>query len=154
MATASGSLHLTTIATATPWSVRTPALFALLLTLPVKLRLNPFSLANAEQEVLAGPLTEFDGRRLALWEVAHGLEWVALVGFMATLAFPFRTGWWPVDAVGFVVLSLAMVPLLTLLASGTARLKLTQATRWLWHWASLVAGVAVVAALYLRQGVD
>jgi NADH-quinone oxidoreductase subunit H len=45
------------------------AVVALALCLPVKLRLNPFSLANAEQEIYAGPTTEFGGPRLALWEL-------------------------------------------------------------------------------------
>ena len=87
------------------------------------------SLANAEQEVLAGPLTEFDGRLLALWELAHALEWVALSGFVVTLATPFRSGSGTMNGVLFILASLALVPLLTLLASATARLKLAQATR-------------------------
>ncbi len=132
--------------------MRAPALLAILLCLPVKLRLNPFSLANAEQELLAGPLTEFDGRRLALWELAHGLEFVGLAGFVVTLAIPVRSASWLVNALGFAGLSLGLVLLLTVLASATGRVKLGQATRWLWRWPSVAAGVAVVAALFVRHG--
>jgi hypothetical protein len=106
---AAGSLHLSQIAVATPWIVRLPALLTILLCLPVKLRTNPFSLSNAEQEILAGPLTEFGGRQLALWELAHGLEWVALTGFVVTLAVPVRSSHLFFDFLGFVLISLALV---------------------------------------------
>jgi NADH-quinone oxidoreductase subunit H len=152
MATGAGSLHLSRIAGSTPWLVRLPALLTILLCLPVKLRTNPFSLANAEQEILAGPLTEFDGRRMALWELAHGLEWVALAGFVATLAVPLRSPHLFFDFLGMVLVSLVLVLLLSLLAAATARVKLRQATRFLWRWASLLAVVALAAAFYLRRG--
>jgi NADH-quinone oxidoreductase subunit H len=152
MASAAGSLHLSQIVAATPWLVRLPALLTILLCLPVKLRTNPFSLSNAEQEILSGPLTEFDGRQLALWELVHGLEWVALTGFVATLAVPVRSSHVFFDFLGFVLISLALVVLLNLLAAATARLKLWQATRLLWRWASLLAAVALATAFYLHHG--
>lgn len=151
MAAAAGSVRLTTIAAATPWAVRLPALLAFLFCLPVKLRLNPFSLANAEQEIMSGPLTEFDGRRLALWELAHGLEWVALSGALVTLAVPMRSPSPWVDAIVFAALSLVVVLLLTALESATARLKLAQATHLLWRWASLPAVLALALAFFVRR---
>ena len=152
MATAAGSLQLGALVAATPWSVRLPALVAIVLCLPVKLRLNPFSVSNAEQEILAGPLTEFDGRRLALWELAHALEWVALSGFAVTLAVPVRTGSWWADAGAFALLSVLMVVPFAVVASATGRLKLGQATRLLWRWPSVAAGVALAVALLARPG--
>ena len=118
----------------------------------MKLRLNPFSLANAEQEILAGPLTELDGRWLALWELAHALEWVALTGLMAALALPpaGASDW--VDGVRLAVVSLVLVAPLTVLGAATARLKIGQVTRWLWRWPSFAAVVAMVVALVLRHG--
>lgn len=118
----------------------------------MKLRITPFSLANAEQELLAGPLTEFDGPRLALWEMAHALEWTALVGFVVTFAIPFRSPYWIVNALVFVLLSSVLVLLLTLLASSTARLKLSQATGLMWKWGGTVAVIALIAAFFARGG--
>lgn len=150
MAVAAGSLQTTNIAFATPWQVRVPALLAVLSCLPVKLRLNPFSIANAEQELLAGPLTESEGRLLALWELAHILEWVALIGFAVTIAIPGRPGGRLLDVLLFASASLVVVVLLTLFASGTARLKLRQATRLLWRCSTVLAAIALAAALLLR----
>jgi len=152
LATAGGTLRLQDLAAATPWAVRAPALLAILLCLPVKLRLNPFSLSNAEQEILAGPLTELDGRWLALWELAHALEWVALTGLVAALVFPPAGAGALVDALRFAAVSLALVPPLTLLGAATGRLKLAQVTRWLWRWPSLVAALALALAHLVRQG--
>jgi len=152
MASASGSMHCADIVSSTPWMVRTPALLAILLCLPMKLRITPFSLANAEQELLAGPLTEFDGPRLAIWEMAHALEWTALVGFVVTLAILLRSSYWIVNAIVFVLLSSVLVLLLTLLASSTARLKLSQATGLMWKWGGTVAVIALIAAFFSRDG--
>jgi hypothetical protein len=57
-----------------------------------------------------------------------------------------------VNAVAFALLSLAVVVPFTVLASATGRLKLGQATRLLWRWPSVVAGVALAVALLARQG--
>ena len=151
MATAAGSLQTTTIAFSTPWQVRVPALLSILICLPVKLRLNPFSISNAEQEVLTGPLVESEGRLLALWELAHALEWVALIGFFVTIAIPQRSGEWWLDAILFAVCSLVVVLLLTLLSSAMGRLKLRQATRLIWR-CSFVLGAVALTAAFLNRG--
>jgi NADH-quinone oxidoreductase subunit H len=83
------------------------------------LHINPFSVPNAEQEIYAGPMTEFAGPELALWELSHGLEWVAMTGLVASIALP-RTGYVGLDVIFFVVLSLGIVLLLSALAAATA----------------------------------
>ena len=67
---------------------------AILVCLPAKLHLNPFSLPNAEQEIYSGPMVEYAGPELAMWELSHGLEWVAATGLVATLVAPHFTLWW------------------------------------------------------------
>jgi hypothetical protein len=66
-------------------------ILAILVCLPAKLHINPFSLPNAEQEIYAGPMTEYAGPELAMWELSHGLEWVAATGLVATLVAPHIT---------------------------------------------------------------
>jgi NADH-quinone oxidoreductase subunit H len=150
MAASANSLRTTMIAFTTPWQVRLLALLAILICLPVKLRLNPFSIANAEQEVLAGPLVEADGPLLALWELCEALEWVVLIGFVVTIGIPSRSGEWWTDAIIFVACSLGLVLLLALVASATARLKLRQATRLLWRCSFVLAAISLCAAFLLR----
>jgi NADH-quinone oxidoreductase subunit H len=142
------TLQLSSLAVA-PFSLgRGLALLAILLCLPAKLHLNPFSQPNAEQEIYAGPLTEYGGPQLGLWELAHGLEWVALTGLFTSLILP-RTGHWLIDALLFVGVSLLLVCLLATLAAGTARLKIAQAVRFYIRWGFVIAALALIAAYIL-----
>jgi len=144
LASSAQSLRLTDIAAVPTGGVRTLAVLTILLCLPVKLRLNPFSISNAEQEVYSGPATEFSGPELAMWELAHGLEWVGLTGLVVCLGLPFRAGTWIYDWALVAGLSLVLVVLLTILAAATARLTLPQAARFYWRWGMGLAVVSLV----------
>jgi NADH-quinone oxidoreductase subunit H len=122
---------------------------ALLVCLPAKLHLNPFSLPNAEQEIYAGPLTEYAGPELAMWELAHGLEFVAATGLVATLIAPQLTLWW-LGAIIFVALSFAIVLLLSVVAAATARLQIDTSVRFYWQCTLIFAVLAVASALFMR----
>jgi formate hydrogenlyase subunit 4 len=146
------TLQLSELAAA-PVSVgRILALLAILLCLPAKLQLNPFSQPNAEQEIYSGPLTEYGGPQLGLWELAHSLEWVALTGLFASLILP-RSGFWLLEAVLFVGVSLLLVCVLATLAAGTARLKVAQVVRFYIRWGFITAALAIIAASLLPGGV-
>jgi len=140
-------LSISLLATTAPWHVRLLAMAAILLCLPAKLHLNPFSISSAEQEIYAGMTTEYDGPRLALWELAHALEWVALTGLFALLSVPLvgAADIWRVLV--FIGVSLAVVVLLSVVAASTARLKLAQTARWFWLWGLLLAASALGLSL-------
>jgi formate hydrogenlyase subunit 4 len=122
---------------------------ALLVCLPAKLHLNPFSLPNAEQEIYSGPMVEYAGPELAMWELSHGLEWVAATGLVATLAAPHIALWW-MAALVFITISFAIVLLLSALASATARLAIDTTVRFYWQCTLIFAVLAVSSALLLR----
>jgi len=147
LATAAHSLRLADFVLTPSAGARVLPVLALLLCLPIKLRLNPFSLSNAEQEIYTGPTTELGGLQLALWELVHGLEWVVLTGLVASLALPGPAAWVPVRAALFVILSLVAVLALAGLAAGTARLKVPQATRFYWGWGWGIAVLALIIAV-------
>ena len=142
------SLQLVDIAEAPAGGVRVLAVLTICLCLPVKLRLNPFSVSNAEQEIYSGPATEFSGPQLAMWELAHGLEWVVLTGLVVCLGLTFRTGTWIGDLAIYTGLSLVMVILLTILAAGTARLKIQQAAHFYWRWGMGLSLVALLLGVF------
>jgi NADH-quinone oxidoreductase subunit H len=122
---------------------------ALLVCLPAKLHLNPFSLPNAEQEIYSGPLTEYAGPELAMWELSHGLEWVAATGLVATLAAPYLAVWW-LAALVFVALSFIIVLLLSVVAAATARLQIDTTVRFYWQCTLIFAVLAISSALFMR----
>ncbi|HEY2458621.1 MAG TPA: complex I subunit 1 family protein [Candidatus Acidoferrum sp.] len=124
-------------------------ILAILVCIPAKLHLNPFSVANAEQEIYAGPMTEYAGAGLALWDLSHGLEWVAMTGLVASLALPRTSHWW-LDIGVFLIFSLSVVLLLSGLAAATARLTIDYSARLYWRLGLIVAVLAVSTALLAR----
>ena len=68
MAEAAGSFDLTAIAALPFGLVHVVAGCAFLLALPARLKLNPFSIANAESEIFAGGLIEYSGPLLGLFD--------------------------------------------------------------------------------------
>jgi NADH-quinone oxidoreductase subunit H len=121
----------------------------ILLCIPAKLRLNPFSTSSAEQEIYSGPLTEYAGAALGLWNMAHGLEWLALTGFVAVLVLPNSGPWW-LHALLFVVVSFGEVLVLSTVAAATARFTLQRSIRFYGQWAAALAVLASASALYMR----
>jgi NADH-quinone oxidoreductase subunit H len=132
----------------TPW--RYLGLFAILLCLPARLHVNPFSLPNAEQEIYAGPMTEYGGFELALWQLSHGLEWVAGVGLVAALAVPALPHAWLnvglILAIGFV-----LVLALSLAAAATARLAIDTTVRFYWQCTVVLAILVLSSTILMRR---
>ena len=129
--------------------LRLLGIVAIIVCLPAKLHINPFSLPNAEQEIYAGPMTEYAGPELAMWELSHGLEWVAATGLVATLLAPHMGAWW-LAALVLVALSFVIVILLSAIAAATARLAIDTSVRFYWQCTLLFAVLAISSAIFVR----
>ena len=148
LAIKAGSFSLTALAKQPLSWVSLVAAVAFFLSLPAKLKSNPFSIPNAEQELVAGAYTEFNGLTLAIFEMSHMLELVALVSLFAALFIsPIAAGFgsW----IAYLVLSIILIILVTLVGTATARLKLNQAVRFYWRWGAAAAVLALVIAVIL-----
>jgi NADH-quinone oxidoreductase subunit H len=143
------TFRLSELAASTASPVRWLGLLAIVFCIPAKLRLNPFSISSAEQEIYSGPLTEYSGGDLALWELTHGLEWLALSGLVVSLASP-RNGFWIADAAIFVLLCFALVVVLATVAAATARFTIERSVRFYWRWSIALAVVFLVSAVVFR----
>ncbi len=146
LAVHTGSFSLTALAAA-PLSWAHPvAALAFFLALPARLKSNPFSIPNAEQEIVAGVLTEYNGLLLAVFELSHALELVALVGLFAALFLSPLSGslgaW-----VFYLLLSLVVIVIVTVLGTATARLKLNQAFKFYWSWGAAAALLVLIIAV-------
>jgi NADH-quinone oxidoreductase subunit H len=142
------TFRLEALAQLPPSFLRYLGVVAILICLPAKLHLNPFSLPNAEQEIYSGPMTEYAGPELAMWELSHGLEWVAGTGLIATLLAPHVTlGWLAILL--FVAISIAIVLLLSVLASATARLAIDTTVRFYWQCTLIFAVLAISSAVFM-----
>ena len=94
-------------------------------------------------------MTEYAGPELAMWELSHGLEWVAATGLVATLAAPHVGLVW-LAVLLFLALSFAVVLLLSVVAAATARLAIDTTVRFYWQVTLIFAVLAVSSALFMR----
>jgi formate hydrogenlyase subunit 4 len=144
----SHSFHVGTLATTpTPLVLWLPGVFlGFLFVLTIKLRKSPFDLSashHAHQELVRGITTEYSGRSLALFEVAHWYENVLLLGFV-WLFFSFN------PALG-VAAALATYFLEVFVDNAYARLTWKITVRASWAAAALLGVGNLVAIEYLLR---
>lgn len=108
----------------------------------------PFDVAEAETELMEGPLLEYSGPKLALFQYAHMARLIIYGALFAALflpwgaQLPFPLGW-----LLFWVKVFVMVLLVTVIAATHARYRIDQALR---YFAALLgaSGVALVLATF------
>ena len=146
MAQSAGSFRLAELQTVPFGLVTGFAAIAFLLAVPARLKSNPFSIPNAEQEIVAGAHIEYNSAPLATFELAHALEIVLLFGVFFVLFVP-RLDNSVANAVLYLAISVGLTALATLTAAITARLTVKTAFRFYWLWGGLAAAAAMVIAV-------
>ncbi len=148
LAIQANSSNLMTISTLPISFVHVFAGIALLLAIPARLKTNPFSIPNAEQEIIAGPHIEFNGPSLAIFELVHGLEIVAMSGLFASLFTNQISN--PILATAiYLLVSIIVVATTSLLSASTARISVQNALKFYWRWGTLAAVCAILVAVVL-----
>ncbi len=145
LAIQAGSFRISDIFAVPIGPVHIVAALTFMLAIPARLRSNPFSIPNAEQEIIAGTHTEFNGAPLALLQMTEGFEIVALSGFFTALFVPETLNPFLGLAL-YLVINITVVSLLTLLAASTARIKIRQAFRFYWTWGALASLLTLIVA--------
>lgn len=112
--------------------VMIPAFVAYLIFLPGTMGVAPFDLPEAETEILEGPLLEYGGPLLALFQITSALKTFVLLGLGVVLFFPGTIcPWWPINLLWFLFKCFVlMVCSLTLVKSATGRYRIEQAFRF------------------------
>ena len=140
------STSLREIVAAAPGPAIVFVALAFLLSVPARLKSNPFSISNAESEIVAGIHTEYNSKPLAIFELVHGLELTALAGLFAVLFLPFAHSLIAALAI-YILCALVLILLTTGLAAATARLKIQHAFSFFWSWGVAAAVLAIVVAV-------
>ena len=109
-----------------------PALVAYLIFLPGTMGVPPFDIAEAETEILEGPLLEYGGPLLALFQITSALKTFVVLGIGVAMFFPGTLGsFWPVNLLWFLFKCLLlMLCSLTLVKAATGRYRIEQAFRF------------------------
>ncbi len=132
---------------AAPWGpVHVAAFLAFLVSIPARLKSNPFSIPNAEQEIVAGTHIEFNAAPLAFFELSHAVEMVALLGLFFVLFVPPLASQW-LSVLVYAAVSIILLLLVTFVAVITARIKANQALWFYWVWGGAAAAAAFAAAV-------
>ena len=109
-----------------------PALLAYLAYLPGAIGTPPFDIAEAETELLEGPLLEYSGPALAFFILASALKAVVVTGLGVVIFFPGTLGGWFIfDLLWFVAKCLLLYTVaVTLVKSATGRFRVDQALKF------------------------
>ncbi|MBS3741103.1 MAG: NADH-quinone oxidoreductase subunit H [Candidatus Cloacimonetes bacterium] len=112
-----------------------------------KMGMQPFDIAEAETEIVEGPLMEYSGPLLAFWKLSHYIMYV----FFPMLLVILFWGGANLNSVGNIIASIAkyllVVVLLILIKNTNPRVRIDTALKFFWKYASPLAFIAVILAI-------
>jgi NADH-quinone oxidoreductase subunit H len=110
-----------------------------------KLELPPFDAPEAETEIVAGALTEYSGRGLALFHIGKSVELVVAVSLVAAF-FLGGIG----NPLIFLVKTLVIVLLMALLQALLTRLRIDQTVGLWWRFGALLALLQILILILFK----
>jgi NADH-quinone oxidoreductase subunit H len=110
-----------------------------------KLELPPFDAPEAETEIVAGALTDYSGRGLAIFKLGKSAE--LIVGI--TLVSAFYLGGVS-NPLAFLVKTLAVLVLMTVLQSLLTRLRIDQTVGMWWRFGAILVLAQILLIIFLR----
>ncbi len=131
-----------------------------LIALQAKLERVPFDAPEAETEIVAGALTEYSGKKLALFRLTIDIELVAGSALVAAVFLggfvlpPVMLGNFDVSAplsfILFVLKTLFVIGLLSLMRALMGRLRIDQTVAFSWRWLAPLSIVQIMIAIGLK----
>jgi NADH-quinone oxidoreductase subunit H len=119
--------------------------FVALIGLMGKLELPPFDAPEAETEIVAGALTEYSGRGLALFHIGKSVELVVAVS-LVTAFYLGGIG----NPVLFLIKTLVIVLLMAMLQAMLTRLRIDQTVGMWWRFGALLALFQILLLVLLK----
>jgi NADH-quinone oxidoreductase subunit H len=133
----------------------------LLIGLQAKLERIPFDIPEAETEIVAGPVTELTGRKLALWQLTHDMALVtgAALAVALFLGGPTLPGLAMEGLMGSAVSFLTFLGkvllvlfILSVMQAAIGRLRIDQLVDWGWKVMAPLALTQIAVILVLKAG--
>jgi len=129
-----------------------PALVAFLIFIPGNMGVLPFDIPEAESEIVEGPILEYSGSGLALFNLVTSLKMVVVLGLGVALFFPTPLSesfllnliWFSLKCFVLMIISI------TLVRTTTGRLRIDQAFKFYLRWPTVLALVSLVLTLLHR----
>lgn len=131
--------------------VNLPAFAVAVAASQCKLARAPFDAPEAETEIVSGPYVEYGGRLLAFFRMSVDCETVTVISLIAAVFVPFGTGIIPVDLLLWVIKTVIILFLTTLLRAVMARLRINQTVTFCWKGLAPIALLQMIVDLLLRR---
>jgi NADH-quinone oxidoreductase subunit H len=115
-----------------------------------KLERTPFDIPHAETEIVGGTFTEYSGKKLALFRLTFDIELVVASGLLATVFLGGFPGGAVLGFVSFVIKTLFVIFLLSLIRALTARIRVDQVVSFAWKVLAPLAILQLLATILLK----
>jgi NADH-quinone oxidoreductase subunit H len=110
-----------------------------------KLELPPFDAPEAETEIVAGALTEYSGRGLAMFKVGKSIELIVGISLVSAFYLGGLHGVLP-----FLVKTLGVLFLMAILQSLLTRLRIDQTVGMWWRFGSILVLAQILLTILLK----
>ncbi len=138
-----------------PWAVaaQLAALAVALLALQGKLERVPFDAPEAETEIVAGPITEYTGPRLALFRLSTDIQLAVGVALLSNIFLAGAIGPWYLALLLFLAKCVVLVAIIAAIRAMMARLRIHQITSFYWKYLVPIAMAQMVIIVLIKGGV-
>ena len=123
------------------------ALVVSILVVQAKLCYVPFDAAEAEQELMGGPLLEYSGTPLALFKLTKAMLLFVLPVMLITLFLGGISLSSPAGALWFILKYVILLTVIILIKNTNPRLRIDQAVRFFWGPVTCLALAGLILAL-------
>ena len=110
-----------------------------------KLELPPFDAPEAETEIVAGALTDYSGRGLAIFKLGKSIELIVGITLVSAFYLGGLNGLLP-----FILKTLAVLLLMAVLQSLLTRLRIDQTVGLWWRFGAILVLVQILIIILLR----
>ena len=115
-----------------------------------KLERTPFDIPHAETEIVGGTFTEYSGKKLALFRLTFDIELVVSSGLLAAVFLGGFPGGAVIGFLHFVVKTLFVIFLLSLLRALTSRIRVDQVVSFAWKYLAPLAVLQLLVTILLK----
>lgn len=120
------------------------------ISVQAKLERTPFDIPHAETEIVGGTFTEYSGKKLALFRLTFDIEMVVSSGLLAAVFLGGFPGGAVIGFLHFVVKTLFVIFLLSLLRALTSRIRIDQVVSFAWKFLAPLAVLQLLVTILLK----
>jgi NADH-quinone oxidoreductase subunit H len=124
--------------------------FVAVISVQAKLERTPFDIPHAETEIVGGTFTEYSGKKLALFRLTFDIEMVVSSGLLAAVFLGGFPGGAVIGFLHFVVKTLFVIFLLSLLRALTSRIRIDQVVSFAWKYLAPLAVLQLLITILLK----